>query len=473
MASLTTGFCIFALLLPFVFAKRDLWGILSPEVMGGLGYLIFIGFAALTNYAWPGYAVNPSLFNYLPLGIIAQTIAALAFFVGAMVTRHAGIGHPSHETHQGRLTVVICLYAFFALYVSVLMPREDPEKLLKMTRAGASISWILTTGPYIIWQSLPMVVAAQIYLKQPRFLLLRYGIVAIFGFLILFFITSGSRTYAVQTVLLLFVAHTIAQRRFSRIAAQLIIGISVLILVLNTIWRLSGPVMPSVSPSTTNFDQIVERLGTTVSESNTLGSEDITENFQVNVVYHLSDNQTMAMIIKNYGKGELMGRASFNSLLSGLPNQMRPVDYESAVNSIIRQFQFYKERAVDAPFWPDWQMTIGVLGFADFGLLGLLLFPFVTGVALRWIYNRTVLTTGLGQAGWLLYIPLVQVLWTPHGLGPDSTQTLRLLIPLAIALRWTTKSPLPQSEVLPEIVPSQSKQMFHGSESGTNVNGTI
>jgi len=57
---------------------------------------------------------------------------------------------------------------------------------------------------------------------------------------------------------------------------------------------------------------------------------------------------------------------------------------------------------------------------------------------LRWIYNRTVVTQGFGEAGWLLYVPLIQMMWNPLLFGPDSTQTLRLLIPLAIGLLWAT-----------------------------------
>ena len=103
-------------------------------------------------------------------------------------------------------------------------------------------------------------------------------------------------------------------------------------------------------------------------------------------------------------------------------------------------YKFYKELAADAPNSPDWQISIGAMGFADFWLIGLLVYPFILGFAIRWIYNSTVLTHGLGQAGWLLYLPLVEMLWRPNSFGPDLFQSLRLLIPLAIALRWTARS---------------------------------
>jgi len=105
----------------------------------------------------------------------------------------------------------------------------------------------------------------------------------------------------------------------------------------------------------------------------------------------------------------------------------------------MNHFTFVKEAARDAPYWPDWQMSIGVLGYADFGWLGLIVYPFISGLFFRWIYNTVIISKSLGEAGWLLYIPIVFSLWNPLLYGPDSIQTLRLLIFLAMGLYWATK----------------------------------
>lgn len=449
--------CLFLLLLPFVNTRRDLWSILSPEVMGGLGYLVWIGVGAVTNHLWPGLAVNPSLFRYLPAGIAAQTLAALAFFGGAVAARRLDLNSTGRETHSSRLALVLLFYTAFALYLSVLMPREDAAQLRAMLRAGEPVSRALSVGPTIVLQSLPMIIAARIYLRGARFVWIRYAVIAILGLSTVFLLVSGSRIYAMQVVLLFLVAHTIVHRQFDKGLVRIVIGISVIVLVAATLMRLPRNVPVEMNPGVMSFEEVFERVGLIWSGASWAGFQEAMPNLQENIAYHLSDNQTMAMMIKNYDKGLLYGQASYNSLLSGLPRGLRPAGYQSGIVTITRHFGFYKEQATDITARPDWQTTIGVLGFADFGLFGLIAYPFVAGLVVRWIYNRTVLTAGLGQAGWLLYIPVVHVLWNPLEYGPDSIQRLRLLIFLALALRWATreKSVERESTGLP-VVPTRS-----------------
>jgi len=438
-AALVTGICFFLLLLPFLTTARTLWSILSPAVMGGIGYLVYIGFGALTNHTWPGLAVNPSMFAYLPAAIAAQTAGALAFFVGTLATRRAGLQSKERETITGRLALVMLVYASFSIYISFAMPRMDAAELRLLIRTGRSVSWLFSVGPVIVFQALPMLIASRIYLREARFVLIRMVNMVAFGFSALLYLVSGSRTYATQLALLLLVAHVVAVRQARRRLLLAVVGIATVILVASTWLRLSGDALVNVNPGTFVLQDIFDRAEAIGTGADVVGILGVIQNVHENIVYHLSDNQVMALIIANYDRNLLLGRGLTASFLSGLPRQLRPPGYQSSIELIMLQFRFIEEQPADAPYWPDWQMNAGVMGFADFGLVGLLVYPFLAGIVARWVYNRTVLTSGLGEAGWLLYIPIVFVLWNPLLYGPDGTQALRLLIPLAIALRWTAR----------------------------------
>jgi hypothetical protein len=444
VAALVTSICFFLLLLPFLATTRTLWSILSPEVMGGIGYLIYIGFGAFTNHTWPGLAVNPSMFAFLPAAIIAQTAGALAFFVGTRSVRRVGLQSKQRETVTGRLALVILVYAALSFYISFAMPRMDAAELRTLIRAGRSVSWLFSVGPVIVFQALPMLVAARIYLREARFVLIRSVVMLAFALSALFYLVSGSRTYATQLALLLLVAHVVAVRQVRRRLLLAVVGIAAVILVASTWLRLSGDALVNVNPGTFVLQDIFDRAEAIGTGADVVGIQGVIQNVHENLVYHLSDNQVMALIIAHYDGNLLFGRGLTASLLSSLPRQLRPSGYLSSIDLIMSQFGFYEQQPADAPYWPDWQMSAGVMGFADFGPVGLLVYPFLAGIVARWVYNRTVLRRGLGEAGWLLYIPIVFVLWNPLLYGPDGTQALRLLIPLAIALRWTARDKAPE-----------------------------
>jgi hypothetical protein len=444
VAALVTAICFFLLLLPFLSSARTLWSLLSPEVMGGVGYLVYIGFGAFTNHTWPGLAVNPSMFFHMPAAIAAQTAGALAFFVGCRAARRVGLQSKERETSTGRLALVMLVYAGFSLYISFAMPRGDATELRSLILAGRSVSWLFSVGPVIVFQALPMLVAAWLYLREARFVLIRTVIVLVFALSAFFYLLSGSRTYATQLVFLFFVAYVVAVRKVRKRLLLAVVAIALVVLVTSTWLRLSGDAQVNVNPGTFVLQDIFYRAEAVRAGADAVGIGGMVKNVHENVVYHLSDNQVMALIIANYDHGLLLGRGLFASFLSSLPSQLRPSGYQSSIDLIMVQYQFFKQQPADAPYWPDWQMNAGVMGFADFGLAGLLVYPFLAGLVARWVYNRTVLTRGLGQAGWLLYVPIVFVLWNPLLYGPDGTQALRLLIPLAIALRWTARDKTPE-----------------------------
>lgn len=439
LASITTGICCFVLLFPFTRRTWSIWDVLSPEIMGGAGFLFYIGIGAVSNHLWPGLAVNPSLFVYLPVGIATQTAAAIAFWFGTLAAHRRGLNGAVREVRLMRLMIVLTIYAAFTLYISALMPRADSQQLRTMIRAGESVSWLLTVGPFIVLQTLPMLIAAQVYLCDTRFVIVRLGIMAIFGFAILLFIVSGSRTYGVQVILLILISASLAYRRFQKKLISAGLVLAAIVFFIATALRIGAGVSVEISLGTVAYSDILDRASLIGPAAEDIGVQGVQRNLQENIVYHLSDNQTMAMLIRNYDNGILFGRATLNTLIGSLPDGLRPAGYRSGTNEIIEHFRFYKEMASDAYYLPDWQMSIGVLGFADFGIVGLLLYPFFLGMALRWVYNRTVLSSGLGQAGWLLYVPLIQMLWNPLLLGPDSLQTVRLLVPLAVALWWASR----------------------------------
>jgi hypothetical protein len=385
------------------------------------------------------------MFAYLPAAIAAQTAGGLAFFAGTVVARRVGLQSKGRETIPGRLALVMLVYAAFSLYISIAMPRMDADELRMLIRAGRSVSWLFSVGPVIVFQSLPMLIAAWIYLREARFLPVRMIIVLAFGFSVLLYFVSGSRTYSTQLVFLLFLAYLIARKQFRRSLMLISVGLAVVILVTSTWMRLSGNAQVNVNPGTFVLRDIFSRAEAVGGGVEAVGLQGVVQNVHENMVYHLSDNQVMAMIIANPDRGILLGRGLLASLLSSLPSQLRPAEYRSSIELIMHQFRFFEQQPADVPYWPDWQMNIGVMGYADFGLAGLLFYPLLAGIVARWIYNRTVLTRGLGDVGWLLYIPILFVLWNPLLYGPDGTQALRLLIPLALALRWTARDKVPEA----------------------------
>ena len=445
IAALVTGICFFLLMLPFVLTARTLWVLLSPEVMGGLGYLIYMGVGAFTNHTWPGLAVNPSLFRFLPAAIAVQTIGALAFFGGARAARNLGLQAKNRRTCSERLALVMFLYALFVLYVTFALPRADPLEFRRMVLAGESVSWLLSVGPEIVFHSLPMLIAAWSYLRGERLALIRISLVLVFGFSVVIYLVSGSRRHAAQLVLLLFVAYTIVVGRVKKSTALAVASIALLALIGSTWLRLSGGLVV-VNPGMFRAEDLDVRAEAMISGIDSAGVQGMLRNVHENLVYHLSDNQAMAMVIMAWDRGPLLGKGAFSSLLSALPRSLRPSWYQNATGLIASHYRFYKEQPVDAPYWPDWQLSIGLLGFADFGPFGLILYPLLAGIFFRWVYNRTVLTRGLGEAGWLVYIPLLFVMWNPHMYGPDTTQILRLLIPMALALRWTAQDEPPTKQ---------------------------
>ena len=71
-----------------------------------------------------------------------------------------------------------------------------------------------------------------------------------------------------------------------------------------------------------------------------VGLQGVVQNVHENMVYHLSDNQVMAMIIASPDRGILLGRGLFASLLSSLPSQLRPAGYRSSIELIMGRSSF-------------------------------------------------------------------------------------------------------------------------------------
>jgi hypothetical protein len=438
-SALVVSVCVFLLLFPFSYIKRDFLKFLSPEVMAGIGYFIYIGFAGATNHIFPGLAVNPNLFPELPLGIIAQTIAALAFVIGAILGKNLGMNSPQRKTSRHRLLVVLFFYALVSLYISTFIQKADEVTIKELNLAGVEIPWVYTAGPFIVLQTIPMLLVSWHYLRGYQMTIPRFVLTGIFvysSFLVFF---SGSRTDAIQALLLLFIAYVLINKKFTKSLIFVAIISATVLLIVSTIWRVSGAIFGNTNITTISLLEVQENIITLPEQVNTIGIRSVQDNLEANFVYHLSDNQTMAMLIKQYYRGPLLGKASIYSLFSALPSNLRIFGFPNATSEIVNHFHFVKQPATDAPFWPDWQMTLGVLGFADFSVFGLIAYPFIAGLIIKWIYNRTMLTQGLGDLGWLLYLPIIQMLWSPQSLGPDSIQVWRFLIPLFVSLRWTAR----------------------------------
>lgn len=442
IAAIITALSVFLLLIPFMILRREAYEVLSPEIMGAIGYFIYLGIGIVTNYTWPGYAVNPSLFRYLPCGVILQTIGALAFFGGAYWARRFGSRLPPKKNILYRLAFILILYASFSFYITFLTPRADALDLLAQTRSGEPVSWIHSVGLYIVFQSSPMLIAAWVYLRNTKFRAISYIVIAVYTVTTIIFFISGSRTYATQLLLLYLVSYFLAGQKVSKRLVFIAASTSFIVLVFSTSLRVLDEFVVSLNPATMEVEDVGIRIQ---SSYMALGDQNqylhILENIRQNIVYHLSDNQTMAYLVRNSNEGHLYGKTIFRSFLSGLPRQLRPSDYYSATNTIMDHYQMYKERAIAAPLYPDWQMSIGIMGYADFGFVGLLLYPFILGIIVRCIYTVTVIKEGFGKAGWLIYAPIVFLLWNPLLLGPDSVQVSRMIIILALLMFWSIKRP--------------------------------
>lgn len=441
-AGVVISFCILILLIPFITSARSIKSFLSPEVMGGIGYFIYIGVGAVTNHMKPGLAVNPSLFPYMPVAILAQTAGAFSFFVGTKIGSRYG-KQKSDENNivkPYRLAIILFIYSLFALYLTILMPRQESALLHEQTVSNQAIPWVFTVGPFIVFQSIPMIVAAFYYLRTLSFILIRFFIIGVLSLAAIFFITSGSRTYASEVVFILLISQMLAEMKVRKILFIVIVCFCVAILLISTLLRLSGTSHANINVGTISMQDVintVESIGPSTSQYN---FNEVNQNIFDNFVYHLSDNQTMAMLIRNSDRGMLWGNAFLYSIFSGLPRSLRPIGTGTAVNLIVNHYMFYKEVTADAYYSPDWQMTMGVLGFADFNIAGLIIYPLLLGLLIRWIYNRIIYGNRLGKAGWLAYVPIIELLWFPSLLGPDFLQLTRLLIPLAIGLYWCTRN---------------------------------
>ena len=443
LAAVVCSICFFLLLVPFLIYFKQKSDILSPEIMGGVGYFFWIGIAAITNYSWPGLAVNPSLFSYLPLGIFAQTVGALSFFTGARIARKGSREQIQHKNNSHRLAIVLSLYAIFAFYLSFITPRTSSIESRLSVLSGEKVSWITTVGPFIVLQTLPMIIAANFYIKKTNYRIVKYSVMLVFFYCFVIFILSGSRSYSAEVIFSILIANVIANKNFSFKPIMIAMSFTALIVIGGTILRLAGGTV-IMSPSEISFEALAQRIELVKSGLNAAESVGVKANFHENLVYHLADNQTMAMLIKNDDQGLLYGHALFNALLGALPDKLRPTGYAYSNDMIVENYSLVKEMTIDAFYETDWQMNIGVLGFADFGWLGLVGYSFALGYVLRSIYDNTVLNNGLGEAGWLVYTPLISLMWSPFKLGPDSPQVLRLILILALALWWTTdKKALP------------------------------
>ena len=103
--------------------------------------------------------------------------------------------------------------------------------------AQKPVSWLNSVGSLIVFQTLPMIIAAHLYLKKPGFLFFRYFIIFSLGTAAVFFIFSGSRTYAVEAILLLFISYFIASKKINRKSISIVIGIGIVVLLVNTYLR--------------------------------------------------------------------------------------------------------------------------------------------------------------------------------------------------------------------------------------------
>lgn len=440
VAAATCFVCLFLLALPLVVTSLRGLHALSPAVMGGLGYLIWIGIGGASQFIWPGYACNPSLFNLLPFAMLAQTVGALCFIAGTItVKKRSLLAVQPKRASSGRLMTVFVFYAAFALYVGVFAPRASAVDLRATYKQGGQISELYTVAPLVLMHIFPMIVAVHKGFPRHGYRWLKRLVTLSFGYALLLFFVLGSRTYTTQTIIVLFIAVKLTwPDRLgvrSTIALLLVVGLA---FYGSTLIRTTG-ISPSMSVSTISARGLAERSRTAWQERSNLGWREMQEVLKQNLSYHLNDNQTMAMLLSTQDSGVMYGRAAALSLGGALPRRIRSSAWIDPRAAIDKHFNFYKEPSTDIGFHVDWQITPAAWGFADFGWIGLILYPFVLGILLQRYFRWAFVEGQLGPVGWLAYLPLVNMMWNPHTLGPTSLQELRLIALLALAIWWTTQ----------------------------------
>jgi hypothetical protein len=233
-------------------------------------------------------------------------------------------------------------------------------------------------------------------------------------------------------------AYIIAKRKFSRSLAYAVCGVAALVVVVGTAFRMSSDTIAVANLASQDLQSVSENVQVAASAGK--GQDvDFYHATIRDIVYHCADAHTMAYLLRNNDCSLLLGEVTVDAALSALPRPMRPYSYQNPVILVVEHFRLYKQPSADSGYCTDWETSISVWGYADFGWVGVVVYPLALGFLLHKLYHASVLSGALGPAGWVVYIPFMQQLWFLHNYGPACPQVLRFLAVLAILGMWCAK----------------------------------
>ncbi len=427
--SLIAAICTFVLFIPLFCARRSIDDFFSPEVMGGLAFLVWVGFGTIANLAFPGESVNPELLDDLPLGMAAQTLGAMAFYLGARAAAWKAGPAVNQETNFLRLSAAMALYGVFCLYVSFFMPRITTDEIYERVANEEEVPMLVGVATAIVFQTVPMLVAVVVYYR--KFAPWGFYLSVPFVYNLLLSLASGARREAVWALLAMLSAYVLAKRKISRTLACGVGGVACLAILAGTAIRMNSDDVSATNLAGQDLRSMVENVQIATSAGR--GREgDLYHALVVDTVYHFADAHTMAYLLKSNDRPPLLGEVTLEALLSALPSAQRPRWYENPVLHMADHYRLYKQPSVDSGKLTDWEVSIAVWGYADFGWAGLVAYPLALGFLLRRLYQASVLSGRFGEAGWVVYVPFLQQLWFLHNYGPAFLQQFRFLAILIV-----------------------------------------